>query len=106
MVNIISAILVGKNAEITVMALEGSLKDCLLRGKELSDDEISALKDRLCSKTVQELRILAKGVNVRLTGSSRKVDIVIDNRGREAPGIGVFKISHLTSRPARFLASL
>ena len=76
MVNIISAILVGKNAEITVMALEGSLKDCLLRGKELSDDEISALKDRLCSKTIQELRILAKGVNVRLTGSSRKVDIV------------------------------
>ena len=51
MVNIISAILVGKNAEITVMALEGSLKDYLLRGKELSDDEISALKDRLCSKT-------------------------------------------------------
>ena len=76
MVNIISAILVGKNAEVTVMALEGSLKDCLLCGKELSDDEISVLKDRLCSKTVQELRILAKGVNVRLTGSSRKVDIV------------------------------
>ena len=42
----------------------------------MSQEEVSALKDRLCSKTLQELRVLAKGVNVRLTGSSRKADIV------------------------------
>ena len=42
----------------------------------MSEDEVSALKDRLCSKTLQELRILAKDVNVRLAGSSRKADIV------------------------------
>ena len=65
--------MVGKNA---VMALIGSLKSCLLSGKELSDSEISAIKDSLCSRTLQKLRVLAKGVNVRLTGSSRKADIV------------------------------
>ena len=27
----------------------------------------------------------------------------IDSRGREAPGIGVFEISHLTPRPAQLL---
>ena len=58
------------------MSLIRSLKTCLLSGKELSENEISALKDSLCSKTLQELRVLAKGVNVRLTGSSRKADIV------------------------------
>ena len=59
MVNILSAILVGKNM---VMLLIGSLKTCLLSGKKLSENEISALKDSLCSKTMQELCILAKGV--------------------------------------------
>ena len=58
------------------MALDCNLKNCLLRGKQLSEDEVSALKDRLCSKTLQELRVLAKDVNVRLAGSSRKADIV------------------------------
>ena len=58
------------------MALEENLKVCLHRGKQLSEDEISALKDRLCSKTLQQLCVLAKDVNVRLAGSSRKADIV------------------------------
>ena len=101
MVNIISTILVGKNAEVTVMALEGNLKDCLLHGKELSDDEISALKDRLCSKTVQKLRILAKGVNVRLTGSSRKVDIV-----DRLIGMARIGISYITDEVRSALHSL
>ena len=56
--------------------MEGSLKKCLLNGKELSQEEVSVLKDRLCSKMLQELRVLAKDMNVRLTGSSRKTDIV------------------------------
>ena len=58
------------------MSLICSLKTCLLSGKELSENEILALKDGLCSKTIQELRVLAKDVNVRLTGSSRKANIV------------------------------
>ena len=65
MVNIISTILVGKT-------LKESLKTYLLRGKQLSEDEVSALKDCLCRKTLQELRVIAKDVNVRLAGSSRK----------------------------------
>ena len=36
----------------------------------------SALKECLCRKTLQELRVLAKDLNIRLAGSSRKVDIV------------------------------
>ena len=55
--------------------MEGSLKKCLLNGKELSQ-EVSALKDRLCSKMLQELHVFAKDMNIRLTGSSRKTDIV------------------------------
>ena len=58
------------------MALKGNLKSCLLHGKDLSEDEVSALKDCLCSKMLQELRILAEDVNVRLADSSRKADIV------------------------------
>ena len=57
------------------MALEG-IKSCLLHGKESSQDEVSVLKDRLSAKTLQELRVLAKDVSIRLAGSSRKADIV------------------------------
>ena len=73
MVNILSTILVGSKC---MMSLIGSLKTCLLSDKELSENEILALKDGLCSKTIQELRVLAKDVNVRLTGSLQKADIV------------------------------
>ena len=65
MVNIISAILVGKTR------LWRS-KKVLKLGKQLPEDEVSALKDCLCRKTLQELRVIAKDVNVRLAGSSRK----------------------------------
>ena len=58
------------------MGLEESLKTYLLRGKQLSEDEASALRDFLYRKTLQELRALAKDMNVRLAGSSRKADIV------------------------------
>ena len=73
MVKNISAILVGKKLQ---MALEESLKVCLLRSKDLSDDEMARVKERLHGKTLQELRVLAKSVTVRLTGSSRKADMV------------------------------
>ena len=75
MVNIISAILVGKTVLI-IMALEGGLKSYLLCGCELSQVEVLVLTDHLCSKTLQELHVLAKGVNVRLAGLLRKKDIV------------------------------
>ena len=53
------------------MALEINLKTYLLCGKQLSEDE-----DCLCRKTLQELRVLAKDVNIRLAGSSCKADMV------------------------------
>ena len=42
----------------------------------MSEDEVSALKDCLCRKTLQELHVLAKDINVRPAGSSRKADVV------------------------------
>ena len=42
----------------------------------MSEDEVSALKDCLCRKTLQELHVLAKDMNARLAGSSCKADIV------------------------------
>ena len=50
--------------------------DSLLRGKELSDSDVEALKASLASKTVQVLRKIAVEVSVRLSGSVRKNDIV------------------------------
>ena len=58
------------------MALGESLKTYLFRGKLLSEDEASALRDCLYRKMLQEPRVLAKDVNVRLAGSSCKADIV------------------------------
>ena len=52
-----------------------SLKDLLLRAKELSDDEIATLRASLEGRTVKDLRLLAKTLSVKLTGSSRKADI-------------------------------
>ena len=39
-------------------------------------EEVSALKDHLSGKALQELQVLAKDVNVRLIDSSCKTDIV------------------------------
>ena len=51
------------------------MKSALLRAKELSDNEVANLRDSLCRKTIKELRAIAKSVCMRLTGSSRKIDI-------------------------------
>ena len=58
------------------MTLEGNLRSCLLCGKHLSEDKVSALKNHLFSIMLQELHVLAKDINVRLAGSSHKADIV------------------------------
>ena len=53
-----------------------SLKSALLRTKELPDNEVANLRDFLCGKTIKELCAIAKSVCVKLTGSSRKTDII------------------------------
>ena len=58
------------------MVMEESLKVCLLRGKDLSDNEMVRLKECLHEKTLQQLHVLAKSVTVRLNRSSCKADIV------------------------------
>ena len=40
----------------------------------MSEDVVSALKDHLCRKTLQELRVLAKDVKGRLADLMRKAD--------------------------------
>ena len=52
-----------------------SLKSFLLRAQELCEGDVAKLRDCLHKRTIKELRILAKSVSVRLTGSSRKGDI-------------------------------
>ena len=52
------------------------MKSDLLRTKELSDNEVPNLCESLCGKTIKELRAIAKSDCVRLTGSSRKTDII------------------------------
>ena len=59
--------------------LTDSLKSALLHAKELSDNEVANLRDSLCGKTIKELRAVAKSVCVRLTGSSRKTDMLNKN---------------------------
>ena len=53
-----------------------TLKSVLLHGQELSDNEIVELRDCMLKKTLKEMRVLSKSISVKLTGSSRKVDIV------------------------------
>ena len=48
----------------------------LLQAQKFSEDELLELRDCLSKKTLKELRSLAKSVSVRLTGSSRKLDII------------------------------
>ena len=54
------------------------IKPRLLRGKELSDDDIASLKDSLRSKRVEDLRKIAVNVSVRLTGAVQKMTLSRD----------------------------
>ena len=87
MAKIIPPCLVGKNdtAMAVVNATLASVVDTavnteeillLIRAQKLSKDELSKLRDSLNKKTLKELRSLAKTVSVRLTGSSRKHDLI------------------------------
>ena len=54
------------------------IKPSLLRGKELSDDDIASLKDFLHSKRVEDLRKIAVNVSIRLTGTVQKMTLSRD----------------------------
>jgi len=63
-------------ASVVNTAINSEEISALLQAQKLSEDELSNLRDSLNKKTLKELRSLAKSVSVRLTGSSRKHDIV------------------------------
>ena len=55
---------------------DGSIKPLLLRAKELSTDEIEMLESFLYKEKLSELKIIAKDLRIRLTGATRKQDII------------------------------
>ena len=55
---------------------EIDVEDALLQGKELSHEEIFSLRERLHRLSVKEIKSIAKGLSIRLTGSSKKADII------------------------------
>ena len=56
--------------------VEERVKELLFRGEELSNSDIAALINRLSAMTLKNLKSLAKSLGIRLTGSSRKGDII------------------------------
>ena len=58
------------------MAAHCEAKEVALRGKELLDEDVEFLNSLLHKLKVQELKILAKELRVRLTGSTKKDDII------------------------------
>jgi len=87
---IIPPYLVGKNLSMAVIGtslasvVDGAVNSeeisaeisTLLQAQKFSKNELLELQDCLSKKTLKELRLLAKSVSVRLTGSSRKLDII------------------------------
>ena len=65
----------GQSAAI-VMAEGSDQQTSLLNAKECSDEDAAVLRERLQCKLVPELRLLVKYLSIRLTGASRKTDIV------------------------------
>ena len=58
------------------MARKDDLEDSLLASKDRSDEERQSLSRRLLSHNVPELRSLAKRLSIKLSGVSRKANIV------------------------------
>ena len=58
------------------MARKDDLEDSLLASKDCSDEERQSLSRRLLTRNVSELRSLAKRLSIKLSGVSRKADIV------------------------------
>ena len=55
---------------------EIDIEDALLQGKEVSHEEIVSLRERLHRLSIKEIKSIAKGLSIRLTGSSKKADII------------------------------
>ena len=55
---------------------DGSVKSLLFRAKELSFDEIELLESLLLKEKLSGLKIVAKDLRIRLTGATRKQDII------------------------------
>ena len=56
--------------------VEERVKELLYSGEELSNEDIAALISQLSAMTLKNLKSLAKSLGIRLTGSSRKGDII------------------------------
>ena len=54
---------------------EMDVEKVLLHGKELSCEEIASLREHLYRLSVKEIKLIAKSLLIRLTGSSKKADI-------------------------------
>ena len=89
----------------------------LLKGKELSDSNITVLRDDLLVRKIDDLRKIASSVSVRYTGSTRKKDIVdriigmaqigaLRDSSGEDSGEDMTAISYLTEEVKSFLKSL
>ena len=55
---------------------DGSIKPLLLRAKELSTNEIEMPESFLYKEKLSELKIIVKDLRIRLTGATRKQDII------------------------------
>ena len=61
------------------MALDtvhNTVEDFLFDGEELSNNDIAILTNQLNAMTLKDLKSLTKNLGMRLTGSSRKGDII------------------------------
>ena len=58
------------------MACKDDLEDSLLAPKDYSDEECQSLSRRLLTRNVSELCSLAKRLSIKLSGVSRKADII------------------------------
>ena len=55
---------------------ETDIESTLIQGKELSHEEIVSLRKQLYGLSVKEIKAIAKNLSIRLTGSSKKGDII------------------------------
>ena len=58
------------------MACKDNLKDSLFASKNCSDEERQSLSRHLLTRNVSELCSLAKRLSIKLSGVSRKADII------------------------------
>ena len=96
---------------------EIDVESALLQGKELSHEEIVGLREHLHRLSVKEIKAITKGLLIRLTGSSKKIDIIewvmamarigaIQKHRFKEEDINIYDISYLTQDIKDVLRSL